>query len=81
MVRMELIEVVFVTVPSEILDHLSVEEDILLDDGTTDRQGHGFLFLLYGQKARVFLDDLLEAGILLDYTLFTLPVSALRNLL
>jgi len=54
---------------------------ILLDYGTTDRQGHGFLCLLYGQVARVFLDDLLEAGILLDYTLFSLPGPMLRQML
>jgi hypothetical protein len=66
---------VFVTVPLEELDSLSIDEDLVLDYGTTDRQGLGFFILQNGPEARRILDDLIEAGILLDYTVFSLPDS------
>jgi hypothetical protein len=71
---MENVELVFVTVPEDVLDDLDIDEDVLLDWGTTDREGDGYLVLHYGQEARSILDDLLEAGILLDYTVFTLQI-------
>lgn len=64
---------VFVTVPVEMLDTLNIDENLIVDVGTPDRQGHGFFLLRNGQEARRILDDLIEAGFLLDYTLFSLP--------
>lgn len=81
---MDFLEVVFVTVKSGLLDSLSLEDldvdDITLSSGTTDRQEYGFLLLLNGQKARKFLDDFLELGMLLDYTVLSLPVPLLCTL-
>lgn len=65
-------ELVFVTVPINMLDSIDIDVDVLLDYGTTDRKGHGYLVLRQGPKVRGVLDDLLEANILLDYTVFTL---------
>jgi hypothetical protein len=68
-----LTEMVFVTVPAAMLDALNIDKRLVLESGTTDRQGHGFFVLRNGQETRRLLDDLIEAGLLLDYTLFALP--------
>ncbi len=65
-------ELVFVTVPANSMDAIDIAPDVLLDYGTTDRKGHGSLVLCQGPKVRGILDDLLEANVLLDYTVFTL---------
>jgi len=54
------------------MDAIDIAPDVLLDYGTTDRKGHGSLVLCQGPKVRGILDDLLEANVLLDYTVFTL---------
>ena len=73
------IEMVFVTVSISELNSLqhSIDEeyeDVLLDFGMTDRQGDGYLVLLQDTRTRRILDDLIEAGVLLDYTVFSLEV-------
>jgi hypothetical protein len=65
-------EMVFVTVPINAIESIDIDDDVLLDYGTTDRKGHGYLVLLQDPKVRAILDDLLEANLLLDYTIFTL---------
>lgn len=65
-------ELVFVTIPRNTTDSIAIDADVLLDYGTTDRKGHEYLVLRQGPKVRGILDDLLEANILLDYTVFTL---------
>ena len=54
---MENVDLVFVTVPEDVLDDLDIDEDVLLDWGTTDREGDGYLVLLYGQEARSILTE------------------------
>jgi hypothetical protein len=65
-------ELVFVTVPVNTMDSIDIDPDVLVDYGTTDRKGHGYMILRQGPKVRGILDDLLEANILLDYTVFML---------
>ena len=65
-------EYVFITVPADSLEDITIDEDVLVDWGTTDRQGDGCLILHNGPEARRIPDDLLEEGILLDYTIFAL---------
>lgn len=71
------IEMVFVTIEIDELDTVqqSIDESILMDWGTTDREGDGFICLRNGEEARHVLDDLLEDGILIDYTIFSIEVS------
>jgi hypothetical protein len=68
-------QLVFVTLPAGTLESLTLDEGVVLDYGTTDRQGDDCLILRNGPEARRILDDLLEAGLLLDYTEFTLPLA------
>ena len=63
---------VLVTVPEDLLEEITIDEDTLMDSGTTARQGHGYLVLDYNELARHILDDFLEAGVLIDYTVFSL---------
>ncbi len=65
-------ELVFVTVPANSMESIDIDPDVLLDYGTTDRKGHGYMILRQGPKVRGILDDLLEANVLLDYTVFML---------
>jgi len=54
------------------MESIDIDPDVLLDYGTTDRKGHGYMILRQGPKVRGILDDLLEANVLLDYTVFML---------
>lgn len=71
------IEMVFVTIDIDELDAVqqSIDGDILMDWGTTDRKGDGFICLRNSDQARHILDDLLEDGILIDYTVFAIEID------
>jgi hypothetical protein len=69
-------EMVFVTVALHELESILQEIDpaVLLDHGTTDRQGLGYLVLSQNEVTRHILDDLIASGLLLDYAVFTLDI-------
>jgi hypothetical protein len=70
--RNNVVELVFVTVPTNTVDDLESDPERVLDDGITDRKGHSYVVLHQGSEGCGILDDGLEATILLDYTVFTL---------
>ena len=68
------VEMVFTTVALHDLEPIlqRINQAVVLDHGTTDRQGLGYLVLSQGSTTRRLVDNLLASGTLIDYTVFTL---------
>lgn len=68
------VEMVFITVALHSLETIlqQINRSVVLDHGTTDRQGLGYLVLSQGPATRRIVDNLLASGSLIDYTVFTL---------
>jgi hypothetical protein len=71
------VEMIFITVALHNLEPIlqQISRKIVLDHGTTDRQGLGYLILSQGSASRRIVDDLLASGTLIDYTVFALDLT------
>ena len=74
-------ELVFVTTPEKDLEdlHALIEEELILDWGTTDEQGLGYLVLRMRPETLRILESMRETETLLDYTVFSLDVLEVQR--